>query len=112
MRPRHNRHPYKGTKFRKITYDCNKSGPNYTLYVGWVEKYFLPKYLTKDSDPFRDPSRKTWTYKDLRKLYNAHYKALRREHKKNDSFRDENMTVVHKKNGGFCIGDQFWNIIK
>ena len=92
MRPRHNRHPYKGTKFRK-----RYPTTNFSLYVGWLEKYFLPKYLTKDSDPFRDPSRKTWTYKDIRKIYNAHYKALRRE---------------HKKNGGFCIGDQFWHIIK
>lgn len=92
MRPKHYRHPYKGTKFRK-----RYSTTNFSMYVGWLAKYFLPKYLTKDSDPFRDPSRKTWTYKDLRKLYNAHYKALRRE---------------HKKNGGFCIGDQFWNIIK
>jgi hypothetical protein len=92
MRPKHNRHPYKGTKFRK-----RYPTTNFSLYVGWLKKYFLPKYLTKDSDPFRDLSRKTWTYKDIRKLYNAHYKALRRE---------------HKKNGGFCIGDQFWNIIK
>ena len=92
MRPKHYRHPYKGTKFRK-----RYPTTNFSLYVGWLEKYFLPKYLTKDSDPFRDPSRKTWTYKDIRQIYNAHYKNLRRE---------------HKKNGGFCIGDQFWHIIK
>lgn len=63
------------------------------MFIKWLQTHFLPKYLTKDGGPFRDLTRKTWTYKDIRKLYNAHYKALRRE---------------HKKNGGFCIGDQFW----
>lgn len=100
MRPRHNRHPYKGTKFRKKSYGCDRSGPNFTLYGGWLEKYFLPKYLGENW-PYRDgfvPNGNGGRlYKICRKLYNAHYNALRRE---------------HKKNGGFCIGDQFWNIIK
>lgn len=96
MRPRHNRHPYKGTKFRKITYDCNKSGPNFTLYAGWLEKYFLPKHIGENW-PYRPNMVPRTGYKILRKLYNAHYKALRRE---------------HKKNGGFCIGDEFWFISK
>ena len=101
MRPKHNRHPYKGTKFRKITYDCNRSGPNFNLYANWLDEYFLPKYVIGENWPYRpgmmpnlDGGR---AYRICRKLYNAHYKALRRE---------------HKKNGGFCIGDQFWNIIK
>ena len=87
MRPRHNRHPYKGTKFRK----------RYThyqfMFIKWLQTHFLPKYLTKDGGPFRDPSRKTWAYKDIRKLYNAWYKRSKTE---------------HKKNGGFFIGDQWW----
>lgn len=94
MRPKHNRHPYKGTKFRKRYPTTNSS-----LYVGWMEKYFLPKYLSEW--PYREgfiPNGKGGRlYKIYRKLYNAHYKALRRE---------------HKRNGGFCIGDEFWNIIK
>lgn len=100
MRPRHNRHSYKGTKFRKKSYGCDRSSPNFSLYAGWLEKFFFPKYLGENW-----PYRKGMTpnlgakslYKIMRKLYNAHYKALRRE---------------HKKNGGFCIGDEFWFKVK
>ena len=96
MRPKHSRHSYKGTKFRKITYDCNKSGPNFNLYIGWLEKFHLPKYFGKNW-PYREgyiPNHSGGRgYKILRKLYNAHYKRMRTE---------------HKKSGGFCIGDTFW----
>jgi hypothetical protein len=87
MRPKHNRHPYKGTKFRKISYSCDRSGPNFNLYADWLEKVFLPVYLERGTGNWR------WTYKRLRKIYNAWYRQIK---------------TKHKKNGGFLIGDQFW----
>ena len=91
MRPKHGRHSYKGAKFRK-KYPLT----NWRLFVGWLKRYHLPKY-TGENWPYIDgfiPTGKGGRlYKICRKLYNAHYKALRRE---------------HKKNGGFCTGDQFW----
>lgn len=79
MRPKHNRHSYKGSKFRK-KYPEN----NFNLYADWLEKVFLPEYLERGV---------SWTYKRIRKIYNAWYRQTKTE---------------HKKNGGFLIGDQFW----
>jgi hypothetical protein len=82
MRPKHNRHPYKGTKFRK-----RYPTTNFNLYADWLEKMFLPVYLERATGRWR------WTYKRIRKIYNAWYRQAKTE---------------HKKNGGFLIGDQFW----
>ena len=82
MRPKHNRHSYKGAKFRKKYPETN-----FNLYADWLEKVFLPEYLERGTGKWR------WTYKRIRKIYNAWYRRIKTE---------------HKKNGGFLIGDQFW----
>lgn len=87
MRPKHNRHSYKGSKFRK-----KYPKTNFGFYADWLERCFLPKYLTPNGSPY-EKGVKGWAYKHIRKLYNAHYKNAR---------------TYHKKNYGYCIGDHFW----
>ena len=89
MRPKHGRHSYKGTKFRKRDhiFDINHM-------ARWAWLIFLDDHPQAGSPLSTSP----WfgfSYKQMRKVYNAYHKRRKTE---------------HKKHGGFCIGDQFWYV--
>lgn len=86
MRPKHGRHSYKGSKFRKRDhiFDINHM-------ARWAWYIFLddhPQGSHLNLSPWFG-----FSYKQMRKIYNAYHKSRKTE---------------HKKRGGFCIGDQFW----
>lgn len=85
MRPRHKRHSYKDSKFRN-------RNQQYQFMFEWLQMHFLPKYLRKNGgpfNPFRDPSKRTWTYKNIRKLYNAWYKQHTKDMHEIHSIRNQ-----------------------
>jgi hypothetical protein len=100
MRPKHGRHSYKNSKFRK-----KDAGFNMRHFNDWYMEEFTPRFMvrikTDTGVRYETPPqyRMLWLYfkyKPLRKLYNESYKRTK---------------ARWKKNGGFCIGDQFWSHI-
>ena len=89
MRPKHGRHSYKNSKFRKRDhiFDFNHTA-RWTCYI----------FLAHHPQAGSTLSTSLWfgfSYKQMRKVYNAYHKRRKTE---------------HKKRGGFCIGDQFWYV--
>lgn len=93
MRPKHGRHSYKGSKFRKRDhiFDINHMA-RWTCYI------FLAHH---PQEGLKMETLSPWSpwfgfsYKQMRKIYNEYHKRRKTE---------------HKKHGGFCIGDQFWYV--
>ena len=99
MRPKHGRHSYKGSKFRKRYPAYNRRS-----FDDWYMESFVMRFMTRiETDTgarYETPPQYRglcFKYKLLRKLYNEWYKRG---------------TTKWKKQGGFIIGDQWWHTDK
>ena len=87
MRPKHGRHSYKGSKFRKR---------DHIFDIIHMARWAWHKFLDDHPQAGSPLSTSPWfgfPYKQMRKVYNAYHKRRKTE---------------HKKHGGFMIGDEFW----